>query len=650
MAILLLLSTWAQSHPLCGLDAEYSYSPAAAPLSFCSQYAESTCCSLTDDQNIQDAVEALNLSDSCVPMYKQFACARCDPYQSHLFNLESADADRTEPFLCDAFCQNLTSVCSGEVSVDCNQLVGPAPYCLPVELPETGHSGLDIYDVIPGANFLIDYADPGDGREFYSTFDGLFYEVSTGSPRLVFTIRDVFVQGELGFLTFELDPGFLSNNILWTYHAIQESLGGGNRRFTVLSRVTLAHQHGQDPEWCEILRLEQAGWNHNGGDIHFDAEGRLILAVGDDAPQNGNGNAQDLSNLYGSIIRILPSYDTCNTTVYRDPDLIENVKRTITENYAIPVDNPFVNVSGVRPEIIAYGFRNPWRTFTTSEGQVYIGDVGQQLWEEVDLLKVGKNYGWDITEGDNCFGNQDYECQVMENRSDYERPIYDYPHPPRLLRPFQQHTGYSITLGHIYTGSIRPDLHGKVLMADYINQNIWAIVPVGNPWRGAEMVVQSAGKVVSIRKNSQNETVILTQGDTSYQLKPLDSDNQATFKNGVCEQGENCKQNPYDCPGNHKGSNKWCCGDGICLEGNCTVNCSATAYEIGCGNNYCDPGENCTSCAWDCPGHTSQGNGGAQFCCVGSEWGVTCVGEDCNDDSCKRGNKQGDKNFKNEHD
>jgi glucose/arabinose dehydrogenase len=141
---------------------------------------------------------------------------------------------------------------------------------------------------------------------------------------------------------------------------------------------------------CEIIRLEQRGWNHNGGDIEF-VDRDLYLSIGDDAPQNGNGNAQDRSNLCGTVIRITPKLETYDPTYY-DPKS-NGAKVRITNNYEIPMDNPFADVDEsllFRSKICTFGFRNPWRTFKSDEdGKFYIGDVGQQLWEELDVLVKG---------------------------------------------------------------------------------------------------------------------------------------------------------------------------------------------------------------------------------------------------------------------
>jgi hypothetical protein len=187
-----------------------------------------------------------------------------------------------------------------------------------------------------------------------------------------------------------------------------------------------------------------------------------------------------------------------------------------------------------------------------------------------------------------------------------------------------------------------------VLLADFINEEIWAITPTDEvPWTGAELAVPNAGSVVIMRKNSDGETIILALGSTGYKMKKT-ADPPAIRKNGVCEVGESCKTDPEDCPGQLTGpkTEKWCCTDGQCdnslLCGN--VDCDASAVVPGFGNNICDDGETCITCSQDCYGHTSAGKEGLQFCSEGAaDFEVTCTGVDCTTDICLR-KKTGNKN------
>ena len=131
-------------------------------------------------------------------------------------------------------------------------------------------------------------------------------------------------------------------------------------------------------------------------------------------------------------------------------------------NYAIPGDNPFVDVAGARPEIYAYGIRNPWRiAFDKPTGRLWVGDVGQELWEEVDIIEKGGNYGWSNREGTHPFGNR----PVRDDVSAPIDPVWEYDHG----------VGKSITGGRVYRSDRVPELVGKYIYADYVSGAIWAL-------------------------------------------------------------------------------------------------------------------------------------------------------------------------------
>jgi glucose/arabinose dehydrogenase len=130
--------------------------------------------------------------------------------------------------------------------------------------------------------------------------------------------------------------------------------------------------------------------------------------------------------------------------------------------YGIPSDNPFVNDKQARPEIYAYGVRNPWRiAFDKATGRMWCGDVGQELWEEVNVITKGGNYGWSSREGSHAFGNR----PVREDVSEPIAPVWEYDHS----------VGKSITGGRVYRASRLPDLEGKYVYADYVSGSIWAL-------------------------------------------------------------------------------------------------------------------------------------------------------------------------------
>lgn len=191
-----------------------------------------------------------------------------------------------------------------------------------------------------------------------------------------------------------------------------------------------------------LLQIEQPYPNHNAGQVAFGKDKLLYIGLGDGGwradPKN---NGQNPNTLLGSILRINPAEDP-NTKL----------------PYQIPSDNPFVGKSGFKPEIYAYGIRNPWRFSFSPDGRLVVADVGQDKYEELDIILPGKNYGWNQTEGFHCFLDG---CDL----SKYEPPFYEY----------GREDGQSITGGYVYQGSSFPSLKGKYIFGDFIQGKIWAI-------------------------------------------------------------------------------------------------------------------------------------------------------------------------------
>lgn len=193
------------------------------------------------------------------------------------------------------------------------------------------------------------------------------------------------------------------------------------------------------------MTIDQPFWNHNGGTLAFGPDGYLYIALGDGGAANDpKKNGQNLGTLLGSILRI-------------DVD-----NKTTTTPYAIPKDNPFVGKEGARGEIWAYGVRNPWRiSFDRQTGTLWCGEVGQNLWEEIDIITRGGNYGWNKREGLHPFPPESKE----PTKPEYIDPIWEYHHS----------IGKSITGGNVYRGKLVPKLAGLYLYADYVTGKVWAL-------------------------------------------------------------------------------------------------------------------------------------------------------------------------------
>jgi glucose/arabinose dehydrogenase len=250
------------------------------------------------------------------------------------------------------------------------------------------------------------------------------------------------MANEQGLLGLALHPDFHRNGQFFINYTRPKT------HETVVSRMRVdpANRNVADPNFEEVLLvIPQPFQNHNGGPIEFGPDGKLYIAMGDGGARNDpRANGQNRSQLLGTIIRI-------------DVD-----QKTGDLPYGIPADNPFAASEGIRPEIFAYGFRNPWRiAFDKETGHLWCGDVGQDLWEEVNIVKAGGNYGWSVREGSYSFGNRTPGPDAA-NAFD---PVWAYDHQ----------AGKSITGGRVYRSKRIPQLYGKYLYADYVSGRIWAL-------------------------------------------------------------------------------------------------------------------------------------------------------------------------------
>ncbi len=265
---------------------------------------------------------------------------------------------------------------------------------------------------------------------------------------------------------------------------------------TVVSRFRVSDDPNRADGASEevLLEIDQPFKNHNGGSIEFGPDGYLYIAMGDGGFRNDpEGNGQNLATLLGSLLRI-------------DVDRPANDKK-----YGIPEDNPFVGVPDARPEIYAFGLRNPWRiAFDKKTGLLWAGDVGQELWEEVNVIRKGGNYGWSVREGSYPFGNQDVDPSLPSPIG----PVWEYDHG----------VGKSITGGRVYRGSLVPELDGKYLFADYISGGIWALTydEAADKVTRSELVERDGIPVLAFGEDAQGEVYYMidsSQAATIYRFE-----------------------------------------------------------------------------------------------------------------------------------
>ena len=321
-------------------------------------------------------------------------------------------------------------------------------------------------------------APDGSGRLFVVYQPGKILIVKKGSDgadaKEFFNIeaRDPKAGGEneCGLLSLAFHPGFATNHLFYVYYN-QKNPDGQNTqpRFPFLSIVSEFRVSATDPDQADlkseriILQVPQPFGNHKGGELAFGPDGYLYLGLGDGGSGGDPYNSgQNLSRLLAKMLRI----DVNARTKIGDGDRAHEL------SYGIPRDNPFLTGTNARPEIYAYGLRNPWRySFDRQTGALWIGDVGQDLWEEVDLGVKGGNYGWSIREGAHHFKDGPAGVKYIE-------PVLEYPHRPNLQSEamFPDHSiGLCVIGGYVYRGKEFPALAGLYIYGDYNLGTIWGL-------------------------------------------------------------------------------------------------------------------------------------------------------------------------------
>ncbi len=286
---------------------------------------------------------------------------------------------------------------------------------------------------------------------------------------------------EEGLLGLALDPN--NDRHLYVYYS------ASNPRRSIISRFVYYPLNGEaDPDTeLVILEIEQPYANHNGGQITFDPDGYLYIGLGDGgAAGDPQGNGQDTSTLLGSILRI---------------DVSES---TGEQPYAIPPGNPFADGGG-RPEIWAYGLRNPWRfSFDRDTGDLWAGDVGQNEWEEIDIIEEGGDYGWNILEGNHCFNPHD-NC----DRKGTIPPVLEYS---------LDGTPCSVIGGYVYRGESIPWLQGAYIYGDFCSGKVHGLRYYNGQVTEHKELADTGLRIMSFAEDNDGELYLLSQGEGIYRL------------------------------------------------------------------------------------------------------------------------------------
>ena len=292
----------------------------------------------------------------------------------------------------------------------------------------------------------------------------------------------VVYGGEQGLLGLAFHPNYTSNGYFYVNYVANNPLR------IVISRFSVSpNDPNQALNGGEIILLEvnQPFSNHKGGQIAFGADGYLYIGLGDGGSGGDPfGNAQNRTTLLGKILRI--NVDSPSQG----------------RNYSIPLDNPFVgNALGYREEIYTYGFRNPWRfSFDMLTGRLWVGDVGQNQREEIDLVEKGKNYGWNIMEGTLTFSSGSHVGLVL--------PVWEYNHTD----------GIAIIGGCVYRGSTLTGLYSQYIYGDYGSGNVWALQYDGVVLPVNTLLANTGLNISSFGVDEQNELYFCTLGGKIYVL------------------------------------------------------------------------------------------------------------------------------------
>ena len=351
---------------------------------------------------------------------------------------------------------------------------------------EAQPGALEFVEALDGRNFEqpIELAAwPGGGLLVAEQRGGVSLYLDDGSVRGVLDLSpQVTFGGERGLLSLALDPQFAEHPFLYVWYSPRETNTARLSRFPVEGTLADADRE------LIILEVVQPYPNHNGGAVRFGPDGMLYLGIGDGGAANDpHRHGQNRATLLGSIIRI-------------------DVRGASTEfPYRIPPDNPLLGVGGVRPEIFAWGLRNPWRMeFDDETGALWVGDVGQNRVEEVGIVAPGGNHGWNVFEGGECFG-RDEDCAAL----DHIPPLAAYGHD----------LGCSVTGGVVYRGAELPWLQGAYLFADYCSGRVWALEEIGGEWQMRELAHLDA-RIAAFGVDAHGEVHLLTFNGPILRLSP----------------------------------------------------------------------------------------------------------------------------------
>ncbi len=294
---------------------------------------------------------------------------------------------------------------------------------------------------------------------------------------------------EEGLIGLAFHPDYKRNGIFYVHYSSSvKDMHGIVSRF----RVSIDDPDRADVDSEQIiLEQPQPYRNHNGGSIEFGPDGYLYITLGDGGDANDpHGHAQNMGNWLGAILRI--------DVDRHDPGFA----------YAVPPDNPFVDMPDAKPELWAIGLRNVWRmSFDRQTGQLWAADVGQNKWEEVSIIERGKNYGWKRYEA-----LADFDLETELAVGEHAQPVAVY----------GRQWGISITGGYVYRGKAFPQLHGSYFYGDYFSGNLWRLRQDGEGKYQSQLVRRTGRSIASFGEDDDGELYLLSFDGGVYRIVPSD--------------------------------------------------------------------------------------------------------------------------------
>ena len=365
-------------------------------------------------------------------------------------------------------------------------VVQPTSQPSQVGQPDLANAQVSVQPFLSGFDQPVDYVSPkdGSGRMFVVSRLGKIFIVKNGQvlPEPFLDISNKVTTGyqEQGLLGLAFHPQYSQNGYFFIYY--NDAKGD-----IAISRMKVS----SDPDKADpnseqfVLQYHKPALNHNGGNLLFGPDGDLYMGTGDGG---GGGdtfhNGQNPGSVLAKLLRI-------------------NVD---TVPYTIPPDNPFVGKSGFRPEIWAWGLRNPWRfSFDRQTGDLYIADVGQDLFEEIDVQPAGKggqDYGWPIMEGMHCYNSDSCSSDGLT------LPVAEYTHD----------NGCAVTGGYVYRGSKYPALDGIYFFSDYCSGNLWGMARAADGTWQTRLIMKTGAQVSSFGEDDAGELYVVDLGGRILKL------------------------------------------------------------------------------------------------------------------------------------